>query len=94
MDRTSEGIASIAYNLADSSFIKKWYTTREGLPAGVVSTLQTDLEGNTQHDQAITHHLYGGDKNMRIQQEIVLGIGGVRALHALGLKPSAWHINE
>ena len=56
--------------------------------------LDTDLEGNTQHDQAITHHLYGGDKNMRIQQEIVLGIGGVRALHALGLKPSAWHINE
>ena len=56
--------------------------------------LDTDLEVNTQHDRAITHHLYGGDKNMRIQQEIVLGIGGVRALHALGLKPSAWHINE
>ncbi len=44
---TAEGIASIVYSTADSSFIKKWYTTREGLPAGVVSTLQTDPEGNT-----------------------------------------------
>ncbi len=60
----------------------------------MIYLLDTDLEVNTQYDRAITHHLYGGDKNMRIQQEIVLGIGGVRALHALGLKPSAWHINE
>lgn len=44
---TAEGIASITFNPADSLFVKKWYTTREGLPAGVVSTLQTDMEGNT-----------------------------------------------
>lgn len=43
---TAEGIASITFNPADSSFFKKWYTTREGLPAGVVSTLQADAEGN------------------------------------------------
>ena len=56
--------------------------------------LDSDLEENSQHDRAITHHLYGGDKTMRIEQEIVLGIGGVRAIGAMGLQPSAWHINE
>ena len=56
--------------------------------------LDTDLEENSQHDRAITHHLYGGGKTMRIEQEIVLGIGGVRALGAIGLQPSTWHINE
>jgi starch phosphorylase len=56
--------------------------------------LDTDLENNSPHDRNITHRLYGGDKAMRIEQEIVLGIGGVRALQELGLKPTVWHINE
>jgi starch phosphorylase len=56
--------------------------------------LDTDLPENSSTDRAITHQLYGGDVNTRIQQEIVLGIGGVRALRALGLAPSVWHINE
>ncbi|MBI3479066.1 MAG: alpha-glucan family phosphorylase [Nitrosomonadales bacterium] len=56
--------------------------------------LDTDLESNSPHDRDITHRLYGGDKIMRIEQEIVLGIGGVRALQELGLKPTVWHINE
>lgn len=56
--------------------------------------LDTDLPENSPHDRGITHRLYGGDKSMRIEQEIVLGIGGVRALNALDLKPTAWHINE
>lgn len=56
--------------------------------------LDTDLPENSSHDRLITHHLYGGDKTMRIEQEIVLGIGGVRALHAMGVKPTIWHINE
>src|SRR3989338_1326443 len=50
--------------------------------------LDTDLESNS------PHRLYGGDKVMRIEQEIVLGIGGVGALQELGLKPTVWHINE
>jgi starch phosphorylase len=54
----------------------------------------TDLPDNEERDRGITHRLYGGDKETRIQQEIVLGIGGTRALQLLGLKPSAWHINE
>jgi starch phosphorylase len=56
--------------------------------------LDTDLKENHEQDRSITHRLYGGDKHTRIQQEIVLGIGGVRALCALGLQPTAWHINE
>ena len=56
--------------------------------------LDTDLNENTQHDRSITHHLYGGDKTMRIEQEIVLGIGGARALGEMGIQPSVWHINE
>ncbi|HEY6130513.1 MAG TPA: alpha-glucan family phosphorylase, partial [Halioglobus sp.] len=43
---------------------------------------------------AITHQLYGGDREMRLQQELVLGVGGVRALRALGLRATIWHINE
>ncbi len=42
----------------------------------------------------ITHQLYGGDRTTRIEQEIVLGVGGVRALAELRLKPTVWHINE
>jgi len=56
--------------------------------------LDTDLEDNTEADRAITYQLYAGDRAMRIQQELVLGVGGVRALEALGLAPSVWHINE
>ena len=56
--------------------------------------LDSDLKANQEHDRIITHQLYGGDKTTRIQQEIVLGIGGVRALRALGIEPTVWHINE
>ena len=56
--------------------------------------LDSDLPVNTPQDRLITAQLYGGDVYMRLQQEIVLGIGGVRALRALGLKPTVWHINE
>jgi len=56
--------------------------------------LDSDLPENQERDRAITHQLYGGDRTMRIEQEIVLGIGGVRALRAVGLAPTVWHINE
>ncbi len=56
--------------------------------------LDSDIEGNSDTDRSITYQLYGGDINTRIQHEIVLGIGGVRALRAMGLKPTIWHINE
>ncbi|MFP5505893.1 MAG: alpha-glucan family phosphorylase [Gammaproteobacteria bacterium] len=56
--------------------------------------LDSDLPENQDADRAITYQLYGGDITTRIQQEIVLGIGGVRAIRALGLQPTVWHINE
>ncbi|MCE5182259.1 MAG: alpha-glucan family phosphorylase [Betaproteobacteria bacterium] len=56
--------------------------------------LDTDIEENSPDDRDIAHQLYGGDSNIRIKQEIILGVGGVRALKALGLKPTVWHINE
>jgi len=56
--------------------------------------LDSDLPENDEADRRITYQLYGGDANTRMQQEMVLGIGGVRALAAVGLKPTVWHINE
>lgn len=56
--------------------------------------LDSDLSENSERDRSITHQLYGGDTNTRMQQELVLGIGGVRALRALGLTPTVWHLNE
>ncbi|MFO1377441.1 MAG: alpha-glucan family phosphorylase [Steroidobacteraceae bacterium] len=59
-----------------------------------VIMLDTNLPENTEADREITHKLYGGNQEHRIRQEIVLGIGGVKALRALGLKPTTWHLNE
>ncbi len=56
--------------------------------------LDTDVAENSSADRGITHRLYGGDRTTRIEQEIILGVGGVRALGAVGLRPTAWHINE
>jgi starch phosphorylase len=56
--------------------------------------LDTDLPANRPEDRYITHQLYGGDKHTRIQQEMVLGIGGMRALERMGIKPTCYHINE
>jgi len=56
--------------------------------------LDTDIPANQASDRDITHRLYGGDRTDRLEQEIVLGVGGVRALSALGLQPTVWHINE
>ncbi|WP_455211618.1 alpha-glucan family phosphorylase, partial [Kaarinaea lacus] len=56
--------------------------------------LDSDISENCDVDRTITYQLYGGDTNTRIQQEILLGIGGVRALRTLGHNPTVWHINE
>lgn len=56
--------------------------------------LDTNIPANNRHDQDITDQLYGGDMEMRIEQEIMLGIGGYRALEALGESPVVYHLNE
>ncbi len=56
--------------------------------------LDTNVEENSDEDKKITRSLYGGNIETRIQQEILLGIGGIRALHALDIKPLVCHMNE
>jgi starch phosphorylase len=56
--------------------------------------LDTNCEGNSPQDRQLTARLYTADREQRIQQEFILGIGGVRILRALGLNPTIWHANE
>jgi starch phosphorylase len=56
--------------------------------------MDTDIHPNSPQDRELSARLYGGDREMRVAQEIVLGIGGVRALRALGITPNVWHMNE
>ena len=56
--------------------------------------LDTNVASNPPSDRDITDQLYGGDTDTRIRQEIVLGIGGLRVLKALGLEPTVYHMNE
>jgi starch phosphorylase len=56
--------------------------------------LNTNLPENSPEDREITAQLYGGDQDMRFRQEILLGVGGVHALEALGLEPTVFHMNE
>jgi glycogen phosphorylase len=56
--------------------------------------LDTDIPANDPSDRPITHILYVRGREMRLCQELILGIGGVRALRALGIEPAVWHLNE
>jgi glycogen phosphorylase len=72
-------------------FAKVWQ-----LPVGRINLflLDTDIPENNAEDRLITAELYGGDQEMRMRQEIMLGIGGVKALKALGIDPEVFHMNE
>ncbi|MBV8405298.1 MAG: alpha-glucan family phosphorylase [Gammaproteobacteria bacterium] len=59
-----------------------------------VYLLDTNCAENAPSDRDITHRLYGGDESTRVRQEMILGIGGVRALRAVGVQPAVWHLNE
>ena len=56
--------------------------------------MDSDIDENSEEDKKVTLQLYGGDQDMRIKQEIVLGIGGVKLLKTLGLNPTVYHMNE
>ncbi len=56
--------------------------------------IDTDVPDNTPEDRALSARLYGGDQEIRLCQEFLLGIGGVRILRALGINPAVWHCNE
>jgi starch phosphorylase len=77
-------------------WVRPWLYIVDG-PAGYevpVILLDTDLEENALEDRRITHRLYGGDQADRLRQEIVLGIGGLRILRALGFEIHTYHLNE
>src|SRR5215207_7761133 len=56
--------------------------------------MDTDIHPNSPQDRELSARLYGGDQEMRVAQEIVLGIGGVRALRQMSINPTVWHMNE
>jgi starch phosphorylase len=72
-------------------FAKVWKLMVGRIP---LYLMDTDVAPNAPGDRELSARLYAGDREMRLAQEIVLGIGGVRALHALGIAPAAWHLNE
>src|SRR3954447_8781678 len=72
-------------------FCKVWRANVGRIP---LYLLDTNLPENSPADREITSKLYGGGSEMRIKQEIVLGIGGVRAMEAVNLQPTVWHMNE
>lgn len=76
--------------------VRAWRYDLEGRTGHVVPIylLDTDMEGNSGWDRGLTDHLYGGDTNYRLQQEIVLGMGGARMADALGLHVNVYHMNE
>ncbi len=82
----------VQIRIADSDVnVKVWK-----MEIGVITLylLDTDLTSNTPQNRSITAQLYGGDSDMRLKQEIILGIAGVRALKAMGFRPTVYHLNE
>lgn len=89
--------AKIAVPIAGRNvWVQAWlYLLEGGAPHKVpVILLDTDLPENSPEDRDITHYLYGHGEDYRLRQEIVLGIGGVRMLHALGFSIHTYHMNE
>ena len=76
--------------------VRAWRYDLQGRSGHIIPIylLDTDLDGNSGWDRGLTDHLYGGDTNYRLQQEIVLGMGGVRIANALGLHVNVYHMNE
>ena len=72
-------------------YAKVWHVQVGRIP---LYLMDTDVPHNAPADRTLSARLYGGDHEMRISQEIVLGIGGVRALRALGVDAKVWHMNE
>jgi starch phosphorylase len=76
--------------------IRAWRYDLQGSSGHIVPVylLDTDVDENSGWDRGLTDHLYGGDTNYRLQQEIVLGMGGVRMASALGFRANVYHMNE
>ena len=96
-DFCTEEAARITVSIEDRVVtLRAWRYDLEGRFGHIVPIylLDTDLDGNSGWDRGLTDHLYGGDINYRLQQEIVLGMGGVRMASALGHHVNVYHMNE
>jgi glycogen phosphorylase len=96
-DFCTEEPARITVSVEDRTVtVRAWRYDLEGRSGHIVPIylLDTDLDGNSGWDRGLTDHLYGGDTNYRLQQEIVLGMGGVRMANALGAHVNVYHMNE
>jgi starch phosphorylase len=88
--------ATIAVEVADDTGlvpvrVQVWRAQVGRIP---LYLLDTDVDGNPDWARTITDRLYGGDREHRLRQELVLGVGGVRVLRALGINPTVFHMNE
>jgi len=82
----------ISVSIAQSEVFAQAWSLRVG--RSILYLLDTNIPANESHYRDICCRVYGGDQNMRINQEIVLGIGGVKLLDALGITPAVYHMNE
>ncbi len=83
---------TVAVELPDRAVTLRLWEARVGrIP---LFLMDSNVEANTPEDRALTARLYWSDLDRRVMQELVLGVGGVRALRALGYNPSVWHMNE
>jgi starch phosphorylase len=71
--------------------LRVWQANAGNVP---VYLMDADNDRNAEHDRRLTDRLYGGDQETRMAHEIILGIGGVRVLRAIGFEPDVWHMNE
>ena len=89
--------AKVSVNIENRTvWVGAWLYRIEGLGGGTVPVilLDTDLPENSPEDRTITHYLYGNDAKYRFKQEMILGIGGIRMLQALGFNITKHHMNE
>ena len=91
LDPKGEPVMVAVHTRNQSIFARVW---RVNVGRIRLFLLDTDVPENAEEDRRLTARLYGGDHRTRIRQEIILGIGGVRALAALGIQPSVYHMNE
>ncbi|MDQ6808128.1 MAG: alpha-glucan family phosphorylase, partial [Verrucomicrobiota bacterium] len=90
--RVGDAMLRISVKILDRQVVAKVWKLHVGRVN--LYLLDTDIPENNAEDRLITAELYGGDLEMRMRQEMVLGIGGVKALAALGLEPEVFHMNE
>src|ERR1700722_3499884 len=88
----SGGWMQVTVRIAGRNVVARIWKAQVGRVS--VYLLDTNCKENAVEDREITHRLYGGDATVRIRQEMILGLGGARALRAVGMAPKVWHMNE